>query len=81
LATQVSLVMDSNRKHRSFFIGLIVLQSSQIWYWLLLMCYRLHNVVLNIAASIVFTCALGLFFIHASVLWRHYQVRNTQCAT
>jgi len=37
-------------------------------------CYRLRDVILNIAASIIFTCALGLFFIHASVLWTHYQV-------
>jgi len=40
----------------------------------LCLCYRLRDVVLNIAASVIFTCALGLFFIHASVLWKHYQV-------
>lgn len=38
------------------------------------LCCRLRDIILNIAACIVFTCALGLFVIHASVLWSHYQV-------
>jgi len=37
-------------------------------------CYRLRDVILHTAAFIIFTCALGLSLIHASVLWQQYQV-------